>query len=107
MQNIYSVPMQKELDPMNLRSLASVEPPEDDWPVIRAALEQDRRRTFRRRGTLLATAAVVVMAAVPEPTGERVLALFGDLTEDLRLLQYDLRLVDDLLADFGNADFIF
>lgn len=55
--------MQKEQDPLNLRSLPLVEPPGDDWPVIEAALlSRCRQRRARRlaMGTLAAAATIAL-----------------------------------------------
>jgi len=49
--------MEKERDPLNLRSLPLVSPPEDDWPVIEAALLGHKRR--KRAGVYLAGALAV------------------------------------------------
>ena len=41
--------MEKERDPLNLRGLPLVSPPQDDWPVIQAALlQQSKRRRVAR-----------------------------------------------------------
>jgi hypothetical protein len=56
--------MQKQEDPFNLRGLPMAEPPRDGWPVIEAALRQDRQRrtTWRYAGAALAAAATVTLA---------------------------------------------
>jgi len=57
--------MQKELDPLNLRSLPLVEPPTDGWPQVRLALEQgNRRRRLTRYAAGTFAAAATVMLAV-------------------------------------------
>jgi hypothetical protein len=55
--------MQKQEDPFNLRGLPMVEPPQDGWPAIEAALRQDRQRrtTWRYAGAALAAAATVTL----------------------------------------------
>jgi hypothetical protein len=56
--------MQKEQDPLNLRSLPLAEPPMDGWPQVRAALEQGnrRRRLVRYAAGTFAAAATVMLA---------------------------------------------
>jgi hypothetical protein len=56
--------MQKERDPLNLGSLPQVEPPSDDWPLIRSALikHQRRRRIARYTGGVFAAAAMLMLA---------------------------------------------
>ena len=56
--------MQKERDPLNLRSLPLVEPPADDWPAIRSALvtRKRRQRLAQYTGGALAAAAAVLLA---------------------------------------------
>jgi hypothetical protein len=56
--------MQKERDPLNLSSLPLVTPPSDDWPLIRSALvkQQRRQRVVRFSGSILAAAAMVMLA---------------------------------------------
>ncbi len=56
--------MQKEQDPLNLRSLPQVAPPSDSWPQIRAELARGRqkRRLATRLGGALAAAAAVTLA---------------------------------------------
>jgi hypothetical protein len=56
--------MQKERDPLNLSSLPLVAPPSDDWPLIRSALvkQQRRQRVVRFSGSILAAAAMVMLA---------------------------------------------
>jgi len=55
--------MQKEQDPLNLRSLPLVAPPEDDWAVIESALQQHqkRKRAFRYAGAAMAAAATITL----------------------------------------------
>lgn len=69
---------QQQDDPLNLRGLPLVQPVEDGWPVIEAALlEQGRRRSvYRIAGGTLAAAATVVLALTvvlfqpaPDPAG--------------------------------------
>ena len=56
--------MQQEKDPLNLRGLALISPPADDWPAIEGALRQQnkRRRLVRLAGSTLAAAAALVLA---------------------------------------------
>jgi hypothetical protein len=56
--------MQRESDPLNLRSLPLVPPPEDGWPDVREALErQAQHRRTRRNGIAgLALAASLTLA---------------------------------------------
>jgi hypothetical protein len=56
-------------DPLGLRGLPPLEPPEDGWAAIQAALTEDRRQSSRRRRgmALLAMAACVVLAVVLVP----------------------------------------
>lgn len=68
--------MQKETDPLNLRSLPQVAPPSDGWPQIRAELVRSRRkrRLATRFGGALAAAAAVMLAVglylqQPSPVG--------------------------------------
>jgi hypothetical protein len=58
--------MHRESDPLNLRSLPLVSPPEDGWPVIQAALV---RQNKRRRVGRMATAALAVAATVTLAVG--------------------------------------
>jgi hypothetical protein len=56
---------QKQEDPLNLRSLPMVEPPEEDgWPPVQQALlaRGRRQRIWRVAGGALAAAATVVLA---------------------------------------------
>jgi hypothetical protein len=76
--------MQKEQDPLNLKSLPLVSPAEDGWPAVRAALEQHsrRRRVVRYGIGGLAMAASVTFAIglfLATPT-ERPAALSGPAT---------------------------
>ena len=79
--------MEKERDPLNLRSLPLVAPPADDWPAVRNALaKQNRRRRAARYATgvlaLAATVALVVglvvlrpvPGVIPQDDGARVAA---------------------------------
>jgi hypothetical protein len=56
--------MQKATDPLNLRSLPLVTPPQDGWDGVKTALEQRarRRRTLRYGAGALALAASVTLA---------------------------------------------
>ena len=55
--------MQKERDPLNLRSLPLVAPPSDDWPLIRSALvKHQRRRQVARYSGGLSIAAMLMLA---------------------------------------------
>ena len=55
----------REQDPLNLRSLPLAEPPADQWPQVRAALEQgNRRRRLTRYAAGTFAAAATVMLAV-------------------------------------------
>jgi hypothetical protein len=55
--------MQKQEDPLNLRSLPLVSPEQDGWPAIEATLRQDRQRRANRRFAVggLAIAATVTL----------------------------------------------
>jgi hypothetical protein len=56
--------MQKQQDPLNLRSLPEISPPDDLWPVIESdlRLQRNRRATVYRAAGGLAVAAAVVLA---------------------------------------------
>ena len=56
--------MQQERDPLNLKSLPLVSPPEDDWPAIEAALREHHghRRLLKSAGWALAVAASLSLA---------------------------------------------
>jgi hypothetical protein len=65
---------QRQEDPLNLRSLPLVTPPDDGWPQIEAGLLQHgrRRSAMRYAGAALAVAAMVTLAVgltlrQPEP----------------------------------------
>jgi hypothetical protein len=59
--NIIKTPlMTAERDPLGLSSLPPLEPPHDDWPPVREALQRQRR--VRLLGGLLAAAAAVTLA---------------------------------------------
>ena len=71
--------MEKERDPLNLRGLPLVSPPQDDWPAIQTALirQTNRRRMTRLAAGSLAMAATVALAVglfvntpSPDPLGE-------------------------------------
>ncbi len=72
----------------------------DDQLQVRRALLQFRNQAGQQVG------ADGVNHAEPELSRQRVLALLRDFGQDLRLLKYDIGLVDDLLTDLGNANFV-
>jgi hypothetical protein len=104
--------MEKERDPLNLRGLPLVSPPQDDWPVIQTALLQQskRRRVARLAASAVAIAATVALAVglfihtpvptqVGEPgasaqsgvnTVESLIALSQQLESQLRLARSEL-----------------
>jgi len=104
--------MEKERDPLNLKGLPLVSPPQDDWPVIQAALLQQskRRRVARLAASTLAIAATVALAVglfihtpmptqVVEPgvsaqsgvnTVESLIALSQQLESQLRMARSEL-----------------
>lgn len=55
--------MQKEQDPLNLRSLPLVSPSTDDWPAIEAALTKRRNRQ-RVFGSLAAAASIALILGI-------------------------------------------
>ena len=65
----------ESMDPLNLRDLPPVSTDHDGWPAIRAALNESRARSRKRRitGGALAVAATVVFAVAltvsPTPSG--------------------------------------
>ena len=56
--------MKTDRDPFNLRGLPAVEPLNDGWPAIEAALRQraEKRRTWKATAVSLAVAATVTLA---------------------------------------------
>lgn len=54
--------MQQERDPLNLSSLPPVTPPEDDWPVIEAALRAHQGKRRMRKVSVGAIAAAALLA---------------------------------------------
>jgi len=56
-------PRQQQEDPLNLRSLPLVAPPQDGWPAIESALQKNSRRQtiLRYAGGALAAAAAVTL----------------------------------------------
>lgn len=67
-------PMQKQQDPLNLRSLPEIVPPDDLWPAIETGLRRrrERRAVLYRSAGGLALAATVVLAVglvLREPPG--------------------------------------
>ncbi|NNJ64306.1 MAG: hypothetical protein HKP16_01980 [Xanthomonadales bacterium] len=74
--NIYRIPPPQapQEDPLNLRSLPLVDPPEDGWPAVEAALIQQKQRRSRIRTAGFALAATVVLALAAglylRPAGE-------------------------------------
>lgn len=56
--------MKTDRDPFNLGSLPPVDPPNDGWPAIEAALQQrsGQRRTWKATAASLAVAATVTLA---------------------------------------------
>jgi hypothetical protein len=67
-------PMQKQQDPLNLRSLPEISPPDDLWPAIETGLRRGRGRRvalFRAAGGLALAAAVVLAVGLVlrQPSG--------------------------------------
>jgi len=97
--------MQKADDPLNLRSLPLVSPPEDGWPAVRAALEQrsGRQRTLRIGGAVLAVAASVSLAvglflAQPASDPEAVPVAAADTAADRAPPTNPAKNADSLIA---------
>ncbi len=100
--------MQKERDPLNLRSLPLVEPPEDNWRQIRQALlRQNRRQRVRRiAGVSLAAAAALTLAVglfIQQPGPEPEASTAPPTLDSLITLSQQLEIgVRSYRAEFGG-----
>ena len=100
--------MQKERDPLNLRSLPLVEPPEDNWQQIRQALlRQNRRQRVRRiAGVSLAAAAALTLAVglfILQPGPEPEASMAPPALDSLITLSQQLEIgVRSYRAEFGG-----